>query len=81
MARELRSRGAQVRTYQERQNKHLKIATHLRRWWPRTCFLTGTDAAYVDQILGYSELSPHDDAPDSAASLLRILDAPGASRT
>ena len=81
VARELRSRGAQVRTYQERQNKHLKIATHLRRWWPRTCFLTGTDAAYVDQILGYSELSPHDDAPDSAASLLRILDAPGASRT
>ena len=41
----------------------------------------GTDTAYVDQILGYSELSPHDDAPDSAASLLRILDAPGASRT
>ena len=81
MARELRRRGAQVRTYQERQNKHLKIATHLRRWWPRLCFLSGTDQAYVDQILGYSELSPHDDAPDSAASILRILDAPGACRT
>ena len=81
VARELRRRGAQVSTYQERQNKHLKIATHLRRWWPCIRFLTGTDTAYVDQILGYSELSPHDDAPDSAASLLRILDAPGASRT
>ena len=81
VARELRRRGAQVRTYQERQNKHLKIATHLRRWWPRLCFLSGTDQAYVDQILGYSELSPHDDAPDSAASILRILDAPGACRT
>ncbi|MBE5804924.1 MAG: hypothetical protein E7316_10495 [Clostridiales bacterium] len=74
VARELRRLGAQVRTYQERQNKHLKISTHLRKWWPRIRFLRSADPAYIDQILAYSMSAAHDDAPDSAACVCRILD-------
>ena len=74
LARELRRMGAQVRTYQERQNKHIKISTHLRKWWPKLRFLRTTDHAYTDQILAYSETAAHDDAPDSAACVCRILD-------
>lgn len=74
LARELRRMGVQVRTYQERQNKHLKISTHLRKWWPKLRFLRTTDPAYTDQILAYSDSAAHDDAPDSAACICRILD-------
>lgn len=74
LARELRRMGLQVRTYQERQNKHLKISTHLRRWWPHVSFLRETDPAYIRQIQGYSPSAAHDDAPDSAACICRILD-------
>ena len=74
LARELRRCGAQVRSYQERQNKHIKISTHLRKWWPKIRLLRDTDPAYLEQILSYSETAAHDDAPDSAASLVRILE-------
>ncbi|MBQ2954272.1 MAG: hypothetical protein IJE07_12145 [Clostridia bacterium] len=73
LARELRLHGQSVRAYAEQTNKHLKIATHLKKWWPRISFLTGTDRAYIRQILDYTEHAAHDDAPDSAASLLRVL--------
>ena len=74
LARELRRMGAQVRTYQERQNKHIKISTHLRKWWPKIRLLRSTDPDYTDQILSYSATAAHDDAPDSAACVCRILD-------
>lgn len=74
LAREIQSRGVLVRRYSERMNKHVKIATYLRKWWPRVTLLKGTDCAYVEQILDYSETAAHDDAPDSAACLMRVLD-------
>lgn len=74
VAREMRMRGASVRPYAERMNKHVKIATHLRKWWPRIVFCKGTDRAYIDQILDYTESAAHDDAPDSAACLIRALE-------
>lgn len=73
LARELRRRGAQVRLYQETTNKYMKIATHLKKWWPKMVLLEGTDPAYVGQIMGYSMQAAHDDAPDSAASLIRAM--------
>lgn len=79
LARELRRKGMPARTYQEHTNKHIKISTWLRKWWPRITFIEGTDRAYIDQILDYTEHSAHDDAPDSAASLLRLLDRPSAT--
>ena len=77
VAREMRMRGAPVRTYAESANKHVKIATHLRKWWDRVIFVRGTDPAYIDQILDYTDASAHDDAPDSAACLARALERRG----
>ena len=73
-ARELRQRGAMVRTYAESMNKQVKIAAHLRKWWPEVVFVRGTDRAYIDQILDYTASAAHDDAPDSAACLIRALE-------
>lgn len=73
LARLLREKGLTVHPYTERMNKHLKIATWLRSAWPAVRLLRGTDPEWLDQILGYTERAEHDDAPDSAASLLRAL--------
>ena len=74
LVRELRELGMFVRPYAESMGKHLKIATWLRKWWKHVIFIEGTDPAYIRQILDYSAEASHDDAPDSAASLLRYLD-------
>ena len=74
VARELRQRGAMVKTYTETMNKHIKIATLLRKWWPKVLFVQGTDRAYIDQILDYTADAAHDDAPDSAACLIRVIE-------
>lgn len=74
LARDLRSRGIPVRPYFERDNKHHKIASILHRWWPKLVFLKGTDEAYLRQITDYHEHAAHDDAPDSAACILRVLE-------
>ena len=60
--------------YAEKQNKYMKICTYLKKWWPRIVFLEGTDPEYIDQILDYTEHAEHDDAPDSAACVCRILE-------
>ena len=54
-------------------NKHVKIASHLRKWWPKVVFVRGTDRAYIDQILDYSPEAAHDDAADSAACIARRM--------
>lgn len=74
LAREMRARGAAVRPYSERMNKYYKISTFLRKWWGNVVFLSGTDPAYIAQIMDYNEQAEHDDAPDSAACICRLLD-------
>lgn len=74
LAKEIRRRGMQVRPYPERMNKFQKIATYLRKWWGHIAILDGTDAEYLSQILDYTEDAEHDDAPDSAACVCRLLD-------
>lgn len=74
LAKELRRRGATVRPYPEKMNKYLKISTFLRKWWGNVVFVAGTDPAYIAQIMDYNEQAEHDDAPDSAACVCRILD-------
>ncbi len=61
-------------SYHERQNKHIKISTYLYRNWKDIVFIKGTDPDYINQILDYTENAGHDDAPDSLASLLRVID-------
>ena len=77
LGREFRHMGDETRVYTEHQNKFFKIATVLRKWWPNIVFLDGTDKSYIDQIMSYTEGAEHDDAPDSAACVCRVLDRRG----
>lgn len=74
LAREIVSRGARAGAYTERQNKYFKISNALHKWWGAIVFLAGTDRDYINQIMDYTEDAEHDDAPDSAASIVRYLD-------
>ena len=62
-----------TKTYTESQNKKIKIETYLKQAWEHVRFLEGTDRAYIDQILDYTEYAEHDDAPDSAATMCRFF--------
>ena len=74
LKKELNARDYYAKSYTESQNKMIKITTYLRKWWKHIVFLEGTDAEYIDQIMDYTEHADHDDAPDSAACVCRILD-------
>lgn len=74
LADEFIKRGIYADSYTESMNKFVKITTYLKKWWPKIVFLEGTDPEYIDQILDYTEHAEHDDAPDSAACVCRILD-------
>ena len=63
-----------VRSYHEKENKYQKISEYLRKWWGNIKWLEGTDKAYLNQIMDYTEDAEHDDAPDSAACICRVLD-------
>lgn len=73
VARDLKRIGLRMMTYNEHMNKHIKIVTYLKAIWPYVEFVEGTDAEYIDMIYDYTEEAEHDDAPDSAACLARIL--------
>lgn len=63
-----------VRGYHEKENKYQKISQYLRKWWSNVRWIEGTDRDYIAQIMDYTEDAEHDDAPDSAACICRILD-------
>lgn len=74
LAERFRERGLPVSTYQENQNKHIKITTHARGAWGDLMRLDCEDdasAAYWAEVMDYSEAAPHDDAPDSLACAIR----------
>lgn len=73
VARDLKKLGIRTVPYDESQNKYIKIATYLKAIWPDVIFVNGTDPEYIAQIYDYNEEAEHDDAPDSAASLARVL--------
>lgn len=73
VARDLRKAGAKVILYAEKENKYIKIVTHLKAIWKDLIFVDGTDKEYISQICDYFEEAEHDDAPDDAASLARLL--------
>lgn len=73
VAKELRKHGLRVVSYNETQNKFIKIVSYLKFVWQDVVFVKGTDQEYIDQICDYNENAPHDDCPDSLASLIRIL--------
>ena len=73
LAKDLRRRGERVTDYAENENKFMKIASYLRAEWKNVIFVEGTDAAYIEQITDFNENADHDDAPDSLASIIRVL--------
>lgn len=73
LAKELRRRGERVVTYWEDMNKFLKITSYLKGEWRNIVFVQGTDAEYIQQVCDYNEEAEHDDAPDSLASIVRVL--------
>jgi len=78
LADKLEDKGLPTHTYQERENKFVKISTHARGEWPHMHrYESGDDASaeYWDQVMGYAEGSAHDDAPDSLASAIRLHDS------
>lgn len=74
LAKEIRDRNFPAYGYSEKENKYVKISTYLRKWWRNIRFLPGTDPGYVSQIMDFTDTAEHDDAPDSAACVCRILD-------
>lgn len=73
LARDIRKKGYKVIKYHENMNKYLKITSFLKFEWQNVIFATQTDKEYIDQICDYNENAMHDDAPDSLASVIRIL--------
>ena len=73
LAKDLEAKGLRVELYHESQNKYIKIASYLKAEWENVLFTKDTDEAYIQQICEYTEEAEHDDAPDSLASLMRVL--------
>ena len=73
VARDLRKLGAKVILYAEKENKYIKIVTYLKAIWKDLIFVEGTDKEYIEQICDYFEDAEHDDAPDNAACLARLI--------
>ena len=73
VAKELRKYGIRVVSYDEHQNKFIKIVSYLKFVWKDVIFVEGTDADYIKQIERFNEDAEHDDCPDSLSSLIRIM--------
>ena len=73
LARDLDDLDIPASTYHESQNKHLKISTYLKKVWKQIKWIPETAPDYLLQITDYTEQAAHDDAPDSAASLVRQM--------
>ena len=69
----LKGFGDNAKSYTENTNKYIKISSILYRNWDNIEFSRESDEEYINQILDYTENAEHDDAPDSCASLIRIL--------
>ena len=70
-AKRLQARGINAKPYGEGMNKHVKIGTYLYPVWPYIEWSEDTDEEYLIQVKEYKEGITPDDAPDSAASLIK----------
>lgn len=73
LGKSLIKKGERVSLYHESMNKYLKITSYLKDVWEDVIFVKGTDKEYIEQICDYNENAEHDDAPDSLASVIRML--------
>lgn len=73
LSKQFNDMGLPTNNYHEKQNKFIKISTYLRKHWGNIIFIDRTDKDYINQVLEYTENAEHDDAPDSLASIVRVL--------
>lgn len=73
LKKRLKEFGDNATSYHESMNKFVKISTILYKDWENIRFLPDSDEEYIAEIADYSENAEHDDAPDSLASLLRVI--------
>lgn len=73
LGRDLRKKGERVVIYSESMNKYLKITSYLKFEWENVIFVKGTDDEYINQVCDFNDTVEHDDAPDSLASLIRVM--------
>ena len=73
LSKAFRAKGELTAPYAEKMNKFLKITTYLKGAWQDVIFVSGTDTEYINQVCEYNENAEHDDAPDSLASMIRLL--------
>jgi hypothetical protein len=72
LAKDLREQGLNCETYHEHMNKQIKIQNYLYHSWRDIIWDEKTHPEYMNQILDWkADGKSYDDAPDSAASLLR----------
>ena len=74
VSEEMDSFGMWTKTYHEQQKKAVKISTVLYSAWKKLRWHPDTDPDYIIQIKDYIEGFEPDDAPDSAASLIRQIE-------
>lgn len=70
-ARDLSNMGMMTKTYNESENKAVKIIQNLKKYWDLIDWHEDTDPEYISQILDWQEGQEPDDCADSAASCLR----------
>lgn len=81
VAESLRSKGLNVVTYHESQNKEIKISTNLYEYWNKIYWSPNTDDEYLNMIIDWRMgTKEHDDPPDSCASLIREVCKPNKSK-
>lgn len=73
VALEFRKRGINVKTINSTQNKHVRIMNNVKMHWKDIRFSRAVEADYLKQLVTYSEIARHDDAPDSLAGLVAAL--------
>lgn len=73
LAKEIKKKNERGVTYHESMNKFIKITTYLKAEWDNIVFVAGTDEEYIKQVCDYNENAEHDDAPDSLASICRLM--------
>ena len=73
LAQKFRQRGITVVSYDENENKYIKITSYLKFEWKNIVFVKGTDEKYIQQIVDFNENADHDDCADSLASLIRAV--------
>lgn len=73
VAEEFRRRGISVKNISNTVNKHVRIQNSVKLNWSNTYFGKAVSNDFLKQVLQYSELVRHDDAPDALAGLITAL--------